>query len=656
VLTAAGAALVVAGAGTAWLVSRRDPPPVPTAASPVAFAAVTLHGREGTFGSLTGTTPSGQPVAHAAVPGWDFAPGVQVHRSALAADGTVLMAGAAHNTDFSAATADRTTVAAYRPEERAFATVQIGPVGHGAPSVVGLAPVDGGVAFVLRPARGDRLSRWPAFGVLTTVEGRWRAAPVRGAVTGDDFTGLAMLPRSRHILVARDRGLLALRLSGPGVDGGFTVEVAGEYAYPRVADGRVSVREVRVDPTGRDRDERFAIGLDVARGTGFPHQLVQELQYDAATGRIGPVSAPFVAGDRNEQETAFYEHSALLYDHAGNLWVSRTVGFHGGPLAVYTADGGRRRMERGECRLRPGRPLDRYRAEAGGASVWGQACRPDYDIHQGVRFPAITGLAQDPATKDVVALGFGGSVLAVRAVPSGGGLAFRVGNAVDLGRKLLPVVPKGLALHHIGAVDGAHRVWITGTQALPHQAGRHLDQWLYSVDLTDLFDPAPVRLPDTPGRSVTIQAERSATVATTTRPREGGGQVVYSDATVQDCTAWANGTSCGYDGTPGDGYHLADPSGYGRLRGTVDYRVEVPAAGAYRVSYRAATFPVIKGARIALSAGGRTYVQAVSTDGHWRTVPGAAPVELPAGTQTIRLSIPKGGEGWFLNAFTLQRV
>jgi hypothetical protein len=665
VITAAGIALVVAGAGAAWLVSRPESAP-PPAKAPV-FATVTLHGSEGTFGSFGPTTPSGQPVGHAAVPGWDFAPGVQAARSVLAADGSVLVAGAAHNVDYSAPTADRVTVAAYRPDANAFTTVQIGPVGPGAPSVADLAPVDAGVAFVTRPARGAASGQWPAFGLLTTVEGQWRAAPVSGAPSGADFNGLATLPRSRHVLVARvgskgeaNGGLLALRLAGPDREGRFTAEVTATYPYPRIADGQVAIREVRVDPTSRDGDERFAVGLDVDRGEkDFPRQLVQEFRYDAAARRIAPVSAPVIPGDRNGDQGigAFFNYTSFLYDHAGNLWVSRSDEFSGGPLAIYTAGVGRRRLASGDCRFQPDQPLDRLRAVAGGASVWGRACPPDYDILQPRHLAAIVGLAQDPASKDIAALAFRGTVLAVRAVPSGAGLAFQVGNPVDLGRKLLPVAQDDLALHLLGPVDGAHRAWIAGMHSARTGAGMHRDQWLYSVDLADLFDPAPVTLSDTPGRSVTIQAERSSTVTTTLRDgNRAGDQEVVSDLTVQDCSATVGGTNCGFDQTPGDGFVIADETRYGRLRGDVDYRVQVPTAGEYRVSYRAATFPVTKGARIALSAGGRTDSQAVNTGGRWQTVTVSKPIALPAGPQTIRLSVPEGGAGWFLNSFTLQRV
>lgn len=661
-ITAAGIALaVVAGAGAVRLALRGDPAPVPPA-QPPAFATVTVHGRAGTFGSLGPATPSGQPVAHAAVPGWDFAPGVQANRAALGEDGTVLVAGASHNSDFSAPTGDRVTVSAYRPRANTFATVQIGPVGPGAPSVADLTPVERGVAYVTRPARGSALGAWPAFGVLATVDGQWRDAPLTGEVTGDDFHDMTALPRSRDILVAQygrkgeaNGGLLALRLTGPDADGRFAVEERGRYQYPRVAGHQVSVREVQVDPTGRDGDERFAVGLDVTPGRNlFPHQLVQEFRYDAATGDIRPVSAPLVPGDRTK-EGHFYTYGAFRYDRAGNLWVSRGDGFLGGSLAVFAAGDGRRRLAGGECRLRTGRSLDSYRAVAGGVSVWGQPCRPDYDILQAHHLPVIIGLAQDPVSGDMVGLGFGGVLLAVRATPSGAGLAFQIGNAVDLGRKLLGTVPGGLAEHRIGPVDGAHRLWVTGMHAAPGRVGERLDQWLYSVDLTDLFAPAAVALPGTPGRSVTIQAERSTVIGTSTRRGAWARTDVDSVAYAQGCADHLTGTTCGYDGVAGNGFVIGDDSGFGLLAGGLEYRVDVPTAGRYRLSVRIATFAPTKTARIAVSAGGRERIEAVDTGGGYRTVR-LQPIALPAGPQVVRLAVPEDGGGWFLNWFTLQRV
>jgi hypothetical protein len=652
----------------ALLIVDTDPRPVPPpAAAPPAYATVTVHGHAGTFGSVGGTTPSGQEMARTAVPGWEFPPGVQAYRSALAADGTVLLAGAGQDWLVDVPTADQTVVGAYHPRRNTFTSIRIGPVGPGAPSVMDLLPVDGGVAFVTRSPPAPAAGRWPAFGVLATVDGRWVSAPVRGSVPGGDLNDVARLPRSRDLVVARhgerggsNGGLLALRLTGPDRQGQFAVAVTGEYRYPALDHARVSVREVQADPTARRGDERFAVGLDLDPGKGPPQPAVlQEFSYDAATGAIRPVSAPILPGDRTTTTDEFYAYGTFLYDRAGNLWVSRsTGGFGGGKLAIYAAGAGRRRLDAGGCGLRPGRRIDRYRVSAGGRTAWGLRCRPDYDILQTQELVILVDLVQDPVTGVVVALSLGGTMLAIRAAPAAGdGLRFQVGTPVDLGRKLLPTAANGLTGHRLGAVDPGHRVWVSALQAAyPPRAGVQLDQWLYSVDVGDLFAPAPVPLPATPGRSVTIQAERSATVSTTAKKGTWAAVDIESDAYARGCGDWPSTTTCGYDGVAGNGFVLGDDSGFGKLGGAVEYGVQVPAAGEYRLSYRVATFAVTTTARIALTAGGRRYVEPVSTGGAWRTVRAAEPVTLPAGRQTITLSVPPGAGGWYLNWFALQRI
>lgn len=624
-----------------------------------------MHGRAGSFGAMATetVTPSGQPVARVEVPGWGFPPGVQAYRTALAADGTLLIAGFSHTADLSAPTADRTVVAAYQPATGAFHTIGIGPVGPDAPAVTGLQPVDGGVAFTTHRADAAAPGARPGFGVLSTVGGRWRVAPTAGAVDHDDLHDLARLPRSRDLILARygrtgsNGGLLAVRLTGPDRQGRFTVAVTGEYQIPVLDGERVAVRQVRADPTSRDGDERFAVGLDVYRGRGeFPHTVVQEFSYDAGSGAIRPVSAPIVPGDRTPEDTAFYASGTFLYDHLGNLWVARMDGFQGGRLAVYAAGAGRRRLERGECRHRPGWAPHRYRTAGNGQRVWGRTCRPDYDIVQADDVLTIEDLAQDPRTQAVLALSFGGTVLPIRASRAGDRLAFRTGTAVDLGRKLLPTVVGNVDDHRLGPVDAEGRMWMAAMHARPGEPGVRLDQWLYSVDVGDLLDPAPVRLPDTPGRSVTLQAERTRTSGTRTHPGRWAAVDVEAQAYVHTCVDWPSTTTCGYDGVAGNGFVLGDDSGFGVLGGAVEYEVDVPAAGRYQVSYRVATFAVTTRARIELSAGGRRYLDPVSTGGIWRTVRALDPVTLPAGRQTITLSVPEGGGGWYLNSLTFQRT
>lgn len=616
-------------------------------------ATVTLYGRAGSFGSVGGTTPSGQGVSLTAVPGWNFAPGVQAYRTTLAADGTVFIAGLGHTVDFATSTADRVVVSAYDPRANRFTNIPIGPVGRGAPSVSDLEGVSRGtaIAFTTRSRRNRKLV-WPAFGVVAQTDGRWRVAQVRGGeALGTELGEMTTLPRSRDLVVTGQDGVLVLRLSGPDAAGQYAARVAGRYRYPKVSDEvTVKVREVQADPTGRPGDERFAVGLDVLRAdkNTYTHSVVQEFSFDARTGAVWPVSAPLIPGDRSKETSEHFGFGTFLYDDRGNLWVSRLDGLRGGKLAVYAARGGRRKLEDPPCQFRAGKP------DAGPA--WGQACRPDYDILQTQQLPGLQGLSQDPSTKDIIALALGGFLVPIRLTGTGDKLSFRVGNLVDVGRKLLPTADGDWIDHRLGGVDSAHRVWLTTMHSRPGLAGARQDQWLYSVDTRDLFAPAPVRLPVTPGESVTVQAERSATTSTTQHRGKWATVDVDSDVYVHGCADWPDTSSCGYDGVAGNGFALGDHSGFGYLHGAVQYLVDVPSAGAYRLSFRVATLPVTKDARIALTAGGRTYTVKVSTGGPWQQVRLTGAIDLPAGAQTIALSVPRGGAGWYLNSFTLQRA
>jgi hypothetical protein len=486
---------------------------------------------------------------------------------------------------------------------------------------------------------------------------------------------MAGLPRSRDIVVAQHAagsgrssgGLAVLRLTGPDSAGRFATKVMGSYLYPRTGDPGtpdpgdvldIVPRFIQADPTGVPGDERFVVGLEARNPTttGIPTGVLQEFSYDARTGAVRPVSAPFRAGDRVPGQPAFYGYGAALYDGRGNLWAARLDGFQSGSLAVYAATGGRRKLGTTPCPFSPARPMDSYVTTDAGRTVWGQSCRPDYDILQARSMLGSQGLIEDPATHDVVNLSFEGSLLPIRASGTGHGMAFQVGNVVDVGRKLLPTADGNLADHRLGAIDATHRLWFSAMHARPGSVGVRLDQWLYSVDLGDLFAPRPVAVPDTPGWSVTVQAENTTTMTTSQRRGRWATVDVDSDAYVARCEDWPTSVHCGYDGIPGNGFTLVDDTGFGHLDGAVDYLVQVPSGGNYRLAFRVATFAVTKNARIELTAGGRTYTTAVSTGGHWLTIWAAETVALPAGVQTVRLSVPRGGGGWSLNWWSLRRI
>jgi hypothetical protein len=483
---------------------------------------------------------------------------------------------------------------------------------------------------------------------------------------------MAGLPRSRDIIVAQDAdgpgrhsgALVALRVTGPDRAGRFAVKIMGRYAYPDIRDPGtadpgdlldVAFRSVQADPTGVRGDERFAVSLFIRNRDATTPGVLQEFSYDAETGAIRPVSAPLIAGDRAPGSQTFYGYGAVLYDGRGNLWAGRLDGLHGGSLAVYAATGGRRKLD-ASCAHDPSRPIDSSVTTGAGRTVWGRSCRPDYDILQARTLLGLEGLVEDPATHDVVGLALGGALLPIRPSGTGSGMTFQVGNVVDVGRKLLPTTGADFADHRLGAIDAAHRLWLSAMHARPRTVGVPLDQWLYSVDVGDLFAPAPVTVPDTAGTSVTVQAERTATTTTTQRPGRWATVDVDSDAYVAGCADWPTSVACGYDGIPGNGFTLIDDTGFGHLHGALEYRVEVRGGGNFRLAYRVATFAVTKDARIELTAGGRAYTTAVSTGGQWRTIWVQETVALPAGVQTIRLSVPPGGGGWSLNWLSMQRA
>jgi hypothetical protein len=704
------------------------PPPAPppgAVADPV-VRTVTVHGRAGSFGSLVGTLPSGQPLGHRVVAEWET--GRLAGPAAVAADGTVLLASGTSDPGVPPAGAAGgagppgaappgaappgaappgaapagPTVTAYRPATGRVATISLPapaeppPAGYPAPAVTHLAPIAGGqaVAFTTGPAYpGDPAPShgWPVLGILTEVDGGWRVAGGdgwRNQWTGGELRAsqpphsqracpeepgapgqsgcrglgeLVGLPASGHLIVAQagspgwyNGQLMALRLTGPDPAGRFTVAVAGSYLYPNVRDPEtgdyldLEFHALQADPTGRIGDERFVVGLRDLDPDGDRPLVIQEFRYDAATGRIDPVSAPALPGDRAGPDGPLYGYSATVYDQHGNLWAARHQWLAGGSLAVHLGGLG--------CKYDPQRPPEAYRTTAGGRTAWGQACPPDYDLRQARELAAVVNLARNPAGGEVVALGLAGQLLPVRASAQGGELRFEIGNLVETGLRLLPAPPGASVAHRPGGFDPGGQLWLPAGQVGAGPAGGPAEQWLYQVAVADLFDPDPVPLPEVPGRLATIQAGHTVSTGTGTRAGPGATTEVISHAHLRACTEGSSSVGCSYDGLPGDGFMLGDPSGFGHLGGEVGYPVEVPVAGRYRVAYRVLTFEPTTGAEIVLSAGGRTYRTPVDTQGRWETVPVAEPVGLPAGVHTIRVSPPEGGGGWYLSFVTLQRA
>jgi hypothetical protein len=654
-------ALVLAGVGpSSGLPAGRSIGVVPT--------TVTAYGRDGAFGALGDRLPSGQRLARVAVPGFGLPPGWQAHAATVAADGTVLVAGRPAG-PASGVTAAGPVVGVFDPATNEHSTITLAGAQAGS-AVADLEPVDGGVAVLYGGPD-------PLVGLLTRVNGRWRAnaspAALGGACPADGCPAaadLAALPGSRDLLVAwpaneRDNGsLVALRLSGPDATGRLTVAVRARYGYPSIRRPgptavtdrlRVSPIEIDIDPTGPADRPRFAVGLDV-RGTDGQAEprVVQEFSYDPRRRAFRPLSAPLLPGDRvpgaaNRPGDTFFAFGASVYDRRGNLWVGRTNGLHGGRLAVYARTGEHSALTRPGCA--PARSPDADVSRAGQRIAWGRTCRPDYDILQAAELFGLEGLAVDPATGDVVCLALGGVVVLIRPSGSGRAMRFRIGNAVDLGLKLLPG-PRGVLRREWLAAVTAGRAWLVSSY-FPGSPGA--DHWLYSVRLGDLLDPPPVELSDTPGRMVTVEAEQTLTTSTAQRPGLSARAVVDSNAFVAWCTSWMSSSDCGHDNRPGDGMFVRDDTGFGHLAGDLTYRIRVPEAGRYRLAYRITSFPNMTHARIRLDVAGQTVTTRVPPLDTWTTLRERTPVDLPAGIHVVRLAPPEGDGGWALNWFGLER-
>ncbi len=675
----------------------RGPVEPPAGAPGGSDATVVTYGRGGTFGALGDQTPSGQSLAQVPVPEWQPAPGRQAHRAVILADGTVLM-GTRHTStilDPAATTSPETVIGAYRPGAAAATKIPIRTStgleqAAGAPTITDLEPIGDGnaVAFLAASPSPTGGGDWPAFGILTQTDGgwqvasgpgwanQWTAADLPDAVLAGAMTEMVRLPSGDIVVTQlypgddRNGALLALRATGPDQSGRFGLTVTGRYVYPAVtaAGGaalKISPVSISADPTAPPGSERFAVTLLVAGVEPGNPQVLQEFAYDGGTGHITPISAPVIPGDRmGEAPTdAYLGYGTTFYDRHGNLWVGRTYIFAGGTLALYVTDGlaeptdGQGGPSPGRlCPYDPGRSLSSYLSTGGEVQVWGATCPPDYDILQARAYGPVQGIAEDPQTGDIVVLHAGGVLLPIRQAGAGRSLTFDIGNQVDLGQALVPFPEGGVSEGRLAGFDSHGRLWIISSHLNFFAEQNPTDHWLYAIRLADLFDPPPVLLPGAPGESVTLQAEYTSTTSTTQHPGRWATVDVDSDAYRRGCTDWPPDVGCTYDGAAGDGFVLGDDTGFGHLSGAIEYRIEVPAAGAYRVSYRVATFAVTTNARIELTVGDHGYLTVVSAGGGWTTIEIAEPVTVPAGVHALRLSVPDGGGGWYLNSIRWQRV
>jgi hypothetical protein len=704
----------------------------PSSPAPPSGPSLHIFGESGTFGSLAGQVPSGQELVQEVVPGWDFSPGRQFFATEVGADNTVFTAGLSHRAGFGFETGDDMVIGALDPATESFTRIQLRArvgtqlVEHlaspdGTPqgaSIGDLEPLDGGQAMAFVAPNSfkrhgvDTVGEWPAFGVLTKVNGRWQVASgpgwtnqwTGGELGGTVPAGLANVcppeffgpadktncrgpnemdsfAASQDIVIAQYAGfgdnrggsIMTLRVIGPDAAGRYTAAVTGHYEYPDVDDRstpetgdflRISPREVHTDPTRGTGDERFTVTFDVwnSAGVSAPPAVVQEFSYDATHAdpalRIRPVSSPVIPGDVDSQSGRPWGYATNVYDGAGNLWIPRADGFAGGKLAVFATNAGTRKLTGAGCAADPANPANVF-TQFGTRWVWGKICAPDYDIVQNEHLDSASqGLTYDPATGDVVNLTVSGRLLAVRPAGAGPNMDFRVGAMVDIGRDMLPSTPlpgtSDLKEHRLAAIDSSHRLWFpvmhTYRAADPAQQPRmqQIDQWMISLDVGDLIDPEPLALPSTAGWWRSLQAENTLTNATVETTPPGQPVQVRSVASMRLC----RGESAADPNECADqSPHSPDGRGYLLPDPGVPthYRISVSTAGTYRILYRAATSAGTTGARLRLSAGGTTYDTPINTGGPWQNITGPATVTLPAGTQTITIAAPPGASGWSLN-------
>lgn len=495
--------------------------------------AVTVYGAAGSFGALDKTTrlPTGERVATRPVPGFGFRPGQAAFFTAVAPDGTVMIANEPQTDNQVSPTARNMVVSTFDPESLRFDNVVI-PTSRGRRSATNPWTRPGGIVggadiSDLQTVTVDGTSRvaflsaapyhhwdtrtvgsYPTLGYLRRDGGRWvydaesavstrqvrRSTPAGRRLCRATRTifdqpmadchspvEFALLPHSRHLVVthyAPGRGRTSGGLSVLDTSG----RVVATFAYPDVtrADGTpllVYPREVETDPTSQPGDERFAVVFDVftrhdRRLTARPFTL-QEFAFRA--GRIVPVSAPVVSGERNDTGRAGF--GTVEYDRHGNLWASQSYSgtFTGAGLAVYIRRDGARRLST-DCAASPG----------GAAADWARACRPDLVVGQARPAGLIFSLTEIPDS-GMVAVTISGQVLAV--VPTDGTYAARP--TVDLGLGMLVDRRRRRITPRQGAVDpDAGVLWVPVQQlhndhtcpAYPCRP-RALDQWLVRIDL-----------------------------------------------------------------------------------------------------------------------------------------------------------------------------
>jgi hypothetical protein len=683
-------------------------------------ALVNVYGRPGSFGTLANPAASGESLVTNPVPNFRFAPGRQNWFGSVAGDGTVVMGNLDQAGNYIFQSSADTTLSTFQPSTQMFQNVNVltstgqrsvvrsdgAPVGASISDVQALA--GGNAVAFISPVTYENQNAatdgvWPAFGILTKVNGQWKVAS--GAGWTNQWTGaqlaatnptdgaracppddtdptvsicrapneMALFPQSHDIVITQyfadpSAGVMVLHVTGPDASGKYTTTLKSVFSLP----GRLqpdpatpsdpnsyvdlAPLSVQTDPSSAAGDERFLVNYDQyghdADGSNAQHPRVfEELSYNSTTGAIHETVAPTITGDRNTNGH-FWHNIGGAYDNQGNLFVGRGDVFAGGAIGVYAKTASGRKLGSAACPFDPNANIGSYTTTAGGLTVWGETCKPDYDILQ-TNTMLVYGLSVDPATNTVAVVAGGPRIVAIRHTGSGASMTFTQGDVVDGGAGLIP--SSGPRTYINAGFDGSGRLWapLAQTVSSPNNPNyQTVDQYLYSFDVGRLFTPDRTPLENVPNTPTIQQAEETSTTATTKRTGAWATTDVEANAFVRGCITFLSET-CSNDGVNGDGFYMSSSASAG-VQHTLTYKIKVPSAGSYQVTFRTRTPSGTHAGVIRLNAAGTNFDTPVDTGGSWATVTGPT-VSLAAGNQNVTVTPPAGGSSWDLNFLTLTR-
>jgi hypothetical protein len=436
----------------------------PSPASLALGTAVTLYGTPGSFGTLgtAAQSASGHSFTATGIPGWGFAPGLQVFYTRGLPDGQIAISTLPFTNNELQSTSSTAELAVFHPNARHFYRIRV-HTSAGALNVVTpgkrygstdtgsgdmVVVNQGGVKKLLATLEGyyfnwdiSRHGLYPVLAFFQKLEdGKWHydlgaslnsnqwqatnpaaysvIAP-SGQVTGmkgqywptRQAGQMAVLPQSGRVVTGHYFGTGSFK-SGVISVSDSSGNLLTAYQVPNItpASGTITlaaVRDVQADPSSVINDERFVVIYD-AFGTGV-QICFQEFSYDDGTQVITPMSVPVCPADTTASGHLHPDYS--FFAHDGTLYIATSSGFSAGNLQVFINHPGTGRN------LVSGFPASGNPSWATNGA-WPTPCKPDYSlgfpVQQGLGF--LDGpLAEDRKTGAVLAAGTSGKFSA--AVP-----------------------------------------------------------------------------------------------------------------------------------------------------------------------------------------------------------------------------------------------